>query len=91
MANIELTLVQKLYLEALKQGPKDSSELTRIVRDRLTEIKGGNNPVGATGRSQAVLDELQKNGYIVVVEKKLFGAKKYAITEKGQNAETEIS
>ncbi len=86
MTNNDLTLVQKLYLEALKEGRKDSSELTRIVRDRLTEIKGGNNPVGATGRSQAVLDELEKNDYIVVVEKKLFGSKKYDITEKGRNA-----
>jgi len=86
MADTNLTLVQKLYLEALKKGPQDSSALTRIVRDRLTEIKGGNNPVGATGRSQAVLDELQREGYIVVVEKKFLGAKKYDITEKGKNA-----
>lgn len=84
MENTNLTLVQKLYLEALKEGAKDSSELTRTVRDRLTELKGGNNPVGATGRAQAVLDELQKEGYIVVVEKKLFGAKKYDITDKGK-------
>lgn len=90
MGNKELTLVQKLYLEALKQGPKDSSTLARIVRDRLTELKGGNNPVGATGRSQAVLDELEKDCYIVVVEKKLFGAKKYDITEKGKNAAINI-
>ncbi len=90
MANKELTLVQKLYLEALKKGPKKSSELTTIVRDRLTEIKGGNNPVGATGRSQAVLDELEKDGYIVAVEKKLFGGKTYDITEKGKNAEINL-
>lgn len=87
MANTELTLVQKLYIEALKEGNKDSAELTRIVRDRLTVIKGGNNPVGATGRSQAVLDELERDGYIVVVEKKLFGSKKYGITEKGKQVE----
>ena len=91
MGNTDMTLVQKLYLEALKTGPKDSSELTRIVRDRLTEIKGGNNPVGATGRSQAVLDELEKDGYIVVKEEKFFSAKKYDITEKGRHAGTEIS
>lgn len=86
MADIELTLVQKLYLEALKDGPKDSSQLSTIVRDRLTELKGGNTPTGATARSQAVLDELSKNGYIVVVAKKLFGSKTYDITDKGRNA-----
>jgi|GEM_PF-3028797 len=91
MGNTNMTLVEKLYIEALKAGPKDSSELTRIVRDRLTEIKGGNNPVGATGRSQAVLDGLEKDGYIVVIQKKFLGAKKYDITEKGKNAATEIS
>ncbi len=82
----ELTLVQKLNLEALKDGPKESSELATIVRDKLTEIKGGNNPVGATARSQAVLDELTKEGYIVVVSKKMFGGKTYGITDKGRNA-----
>lgn len=86
----ELTLVQKLYIEALKSGPKKSNELTTAIRDRLTEIKGGNNPVGATGRSQAVLDELEKDGYITVVEKKLFGGKTYALTEKGKNAKIDI-
>lgn len=80
-----LTQVQKLYLEALKNGPKESGELTTIVRDRLTEIKGGNNPVGATGRAQAVLDELEKDGYILVVSKKFFGGKKYDITDKGKS------
>ncbi|NLB88488.1 MAG: hypothetical protein GX790_04580 [Syntrophomonadaceae bacterium] len=86
----ELTLVQKLYLQALKDGPKKSGELTTIVRDKLTEIKGGNNPVGATGRAQAVLDELEREGYIVVVEKKLFGGKKYDITEKGKNVQIDL-
>ncbi len=86
MADINLTLVQKLYLEALKDGSKDSSQLISIVKDKLTELKGGNNPVGATARSQAVLDELTKNGYIVVVSKKLFGAKTYDITGKGRDA-----
>lgn len=86
MADLELTLVMKLYLESLKEGPKDSSTLTVMVRDKLTELKGGNNPVGATARSQAVLDELEKNGYITVVKKKLFGGKTYDITEKGRNA-----
>jgi predicted transcriptional regulator len=43
-------------------------------------------PVGATARSQAVLDELEKNGYIKVVAKKLFGGKTYDITDKGRNA-----
>lgn len=81
-----LTQVQKLYLEALLDGPKESGELTTIVRDRLTEIKGGNNPVGATGRAQAVLAELEKDGYIVVVAKKFFGGKKYDITDKGRSA-----
>lgn len=87
----DLTVIQKLYLETLKSGPRDSSELTRIVRDKLTELKGGNNPVGATGRSQAVLDELEKDGYIAVKEKKFLGGKKYEITEKGKNADTKIS
>jgi hypothetical protein len=84
MAKTELTQVQKLFIEALKDGPKESGQLTTIVRDRLTVIKGGNNPVGATGRSQAVLDELEKDGYIVVVSKKMFGGKKYDITDKGR-------
>ena len=85
MANTELTQVQKLYLEALTDGPKKTGELVTIVRDRLTEIKGGNNPVGATGRSQAVLDELEKDGYIVVVSKKFFGGKTYDISPKGRD------
>lgn len=84
MANSELTQIQKLYLEALKDGPKQSGQLTSIVRDRLTVIKGGNNPVGATGRAQAVLDELERDGYITVVSKKLFGGKTYDITDKGR-------
>jgi DNA-binding PadR family transcriptional regulator len=84
MGNNELTQVQKLYLEALIDGPKESGELTTIVRNRLTQIKSGNNPVGATGRAQAVLDELERDGYIVVVSKKLFGGKKYDITAKGK-------
>lgn len=86
----ELTLVQKLYLHALKTGPKKSGELTSIVRDKLTELKGGNNPVGATGRAQAVLDELEREGYIVVIEKKLFGGKTYDLTEKGRNAKIDL-
>lgn len=85
MGNTELTQVQKLYLEALKDGPKESGQLTTIVRDRLTQMKGGNNPVGATGRAQAVLDELERDGYIVVVSKKFFGGKKYEITGKGKD------
>ena len=84
MANSELTQIQKLYLEALKDGPKQSGQLTSIVRDRLTVIKGGNNPVGAPGRAQAVLDELERDGYITVVSKKLFGGKTYDITDKGR-------
>jgi predicted transcriptional regulator len=86
MADLELTLVQKLYLEALKEGPQESSKLVNMVKNKLTELKGGNNPVGATARSQAVLDELEKNGYIKVVAKKLFGGKTYDITDKGRNA-----
>ncbi len=86
MGNQELTLVKRLYLDSLKDGAKESGELTSLVRDKLTEMKGGNNPVGATARSQAVLDELVKDGYIVVVSKKLFGGKKYDITDKGRNA-----
>ncbi len=85
MGNTDLTQVQKLYLEALKDGPKESGQLTTIVRDRLTQIKGGNNPVGATGRAQAVLDELERDGYIFVVSKKFFGGKKYEITDKGKS------
>lgn len=86
MGNTELSQVQILYLEALKEGSKDSSELMKIVRDRLTEIKGGNNPVGATGRAQAVLQELEKLGYIVKVGGSLFGGKKFELTEKGKQA-----
>lgn len=85
MSNTELTQVQKLYLEALMDGPKETGQLVTIVRDRLTEIKGGNNPVGATGRAQAVLAELEKDGYIVVVAKKFFGGKTYDITSKGKS------
>jgi hypothetical protein len=54
MADLELTMVQKLYLEALKEGPQESSKLVNMVKNKLTELKGGNNPVGATARSQAV-------------------------------------
>lgn len=86
MADLQLTLVQKLYLEALKEGPQESSKLVNLVKDRLTELKGGNNPVGATARSQAVLNELESNGYIVAIAKKFFGGKTYDITDKGRNA-----
>ena len=86
MGDQKLTQIQMLYLETLKNGPKESGKLISIVRDRLTEIKAGNNPVGATGRTQAVLDELEKNGYIVAVSKKLFGGKTYDITDKGRQA-----
>ena len=34
----ELTLVQKLYLEALKDGPKNASALTTIIRDRIKAV-----------------------------------------------------
>lgn len=81
-----LTQIQVLYLEALKDGPQESAALTTIVRDRLTQIKSGNNPAGATARMQAVLDELEKDGYVVVVAKKMFGGKKYDITDKGRQA-----
>jgi len=84
MGNTQLSQVQMLYLEALKDGPQETGKLVTMVRDRLTQLKGGNNPVGGTARSQAVLDELEKAGYISVVEKKLFGGKKYAITDKGK-------
>jgi hypothetical protein len=84
MGNTQLSQVQMLYLEALKDGPQETGKLVTMVRDRLTQLKGGNNPVGGTARSQAVLDELEKEGYISVVEKKLFGGKKYAITDKGK-------
>lgn len=80
----ELTQVQILYLQALKDSKKNSGELTTIVRDRLSQLKGGSSPTGATGRAQAVLDELEKDGYITVIEKKLFGGKKYSLTEKGK-------
>lgn len=86
----ELTLVQKLFLEALKTGPKKANELNTAIRDRLTELKGGNTPTGTTARSQAVLDEMEREGYIKVVEKKLFGGKTYDITEKGKNAKIDI-
>lgn len=84
MANTDLTLVQKLFLEALKEGSKDSAELTRIVRDRLNEIKDGGAAPGMSGRAQAVLQELEREGYILKLKGKLFGAKKYELTEKGK-------
>lgn len=86
----ELTLVQKIYLEALRTGPKKANELATIARNRLTEIKGGNTPTGATARSQAVLDELERDGYIKVIDKKFFGGKTYDITEKGKNAKIDF-
>jgi len=84
MADVKLTQIQLLFLEALKDGSKESGELIGIVRDRLNQIKAGNTPQGATGRSQMVLDELEKDGYIVVESKKFFGGKKYALTDKGR-------
>ena len=84
MANTDLTLVQKLFLEALKEGSKDSAELTRIVRDRLNQIKDGGAAPGMSGRAQAVLQELEREGYILKLKGKLFGAKKYELTEKGK-------
>jgi DNA-binding PadR family transcriptional regulator len=85
MGNTELTLVQKLYLEALVEGSKDSAELTRIVRDRLTKLKDGQNPPGMSGRAQAVLQELENLGYIVKTKGGgFFAAKKYELTEKGK-------
>ena len=85
MADANLTLVQKLFLEALKEGTKDSAELTRIVRDRLNEMKDGGAAPGMSGRAQAVLQELEREGYIAKVKGgKLFGAKKFELTEKGK-------
>ena len=84
MEKASLTQVQTLYLEALKDGTRDSSELMKIVRDRLTEIKGGNNPVGATGRAQSVLQELETLGYITKVGGGLFSAKKYELSLNGR-------
>jgi len=85
MADTNLTLVQKLFLEALKEGTKDSAELTRIVRDRLNEMKDGGAAPGMSGRAQAVLQELEREGYIAKVKGgKLFGAKKFELTEKGK-------
>jgi DNA-binding PadR family transcriptional regulator len=86
MANTALTQVQMLYLQALKDGPKASSDLMKMVRDRLTELKGGNNPVGATARSQGVMQELEDDGYIVKVGGSFFGGKKYDLTDKGREA-----
>jgi hypothetical protein len=81
-----LTQIQILYLEALKEGSKDSSTLMKIVRDRLTVLKGGNNPVGATGRAQMVLQELEDMGFILKVGSSLFGGKKYELTDAGKAA-----
>ncbi|MBT8490884.1 MAG: hypothetical protein KJN62_07540 [Deltaproteobacteria bacterium] len=84
MENTNLTLVQKLFLQALKEGPKDSAELTRFVRDELSKIKDGGAAPGMSGRAQAVLQELEKEGYILKIKGKLFGAKKFELTEKGK-------
>ncbi|MDR2124298.1 MAG: hypothetical protein LBP38_04855 [Desulfovibrio sp.] len=89
MADTGLTQVQTLYLEALRDGTKDSSTLMKIVRDRLTELKGGNNPVGATGRAQMVLQELEELGYIMKVGGSIFGGKKYDLTDKGRTVITQ--
>jgi hypothetical protein len=86
MGNTQLSQIQRLYLEALLDGPQETGKLVTMVRDKLTQLKSGNNPVGGTARSQAVLDELEKEGYITVVEKKIFGGKKYALADKGKQA-----
>jgi hypothetical protein len=64
MGNTQLSQIQRLYLEALLDGPQETGKLVTMVRDKLTQLKSGNNPVGGTARSQAVLDELEKEGYI---------------------------
>ncbi len=86
MEKPEMSLVEKLILEGLKDGAKKSTDLLVVVRDKLTELKGGNNPAGATARSQGVLNELEKAGYIVKVGGSFFGAKTYELSDKGRQA-----
>lgn len=86
MEKPELSVVERLILEGLKDGPQKSTDLLVIVRDKLTEMKGGNNPAGATARSQGVLNELDKAGFIVKIGGSFFGAKTYDLTDKGKQA-----
>lgn len=89
----KLTLVQKLYLEALKDGPKDMGALTRYVRDKLTEMKEGSKTAGGgfasthgmVARAQEVLAELARENYVV---KK---GKLFELTEEGRQALESVS
>lgn len=86
MKKPELTLVQILFLEALKEGPKDMGALTRYVRDHLTEKKETGKTVGGgfasthgmVARSQEVMQELIREKYI---SRK---GKLHELTEKGR-------
>ncbi|MCL1915610.1 MAG: hypothetical protein FWG17_02705 [Desulfovibrionaceae bacterium] len=86
MESISLTQVQVLYLEALQDGPKDTGTLMKIVRDRLSALKSGTTPVGATARAQGVLEELENFEYIVKTKSSLFGGKTFGLTDKGKEA-----
>ena len=86
MGNDNLTQVQVMYLEALVDGPKNTGELMKIVRDRLTALKSGTTPVGTTARAQGVLQELEALEYMAVVKSSLFGGKTYGLTDKGKEA-----
>ena len=86
MGNETLTQVQVMYLEALVDGPKNTADLMKIVRDRLTELKSGATPVGTTARAQGVLQELEEAGYMNVVKSSLFGGKTFGLTDKGKEA-----
>lgn len=86
MEKPKLTLVQTLFLEALKEGPKDMGALTRYVRDKLTEMKETGKTVGGgfasthgmVARSQEVLQELVKENYVIRK------GKLYELSEKGK-------
>ena len=86
MENVSLTQVQVMYLEALQDGAKDTATLMKIVRDRLSALKSGTTPVGATARAQGVLEELENLGYMVKIKSSLFGGKTFGLTEKGKEA-----
>jgi len=81
----ELSFIEQTYLEILKDGPSGEKELGQKVINIVNSKKQGNNP-GATARLKAVLQDLEKNGYIAKAAGGGFFNKKFEITAKGKQA-----
>lgn len=82
----KLTDIKIILLEALKEEPKFYNELNTVLRDKMSDLKGGASSRGASSRAQDLLNQLEQDGFVSVIDKKFFGGRKYCLTEKGKQA-----